>query len=179
MSLQPDKKSRRKKDEIEWDIPSYVSIPGTRRVLKMRGMKPYTMERLTALWVEREDMSELKNTSDTLKSMCREPYFTIKEAVLMWLNSVWKITLFFPIIWRWWAYVREYTEEQMMEIIQEGKKKIPLTAHWTNMAFSADMRTDWKKLTQKEAEEYRAELLSVASRLSSRSSQNMAGQGSE
>lgn len=67
----------------------------------------------------------------------------------------------------------------MMPIIQEGKKKLQLTAHWTNMAFSVDMRMDWKKMTEKEAEQYRAELLSVANQLSSKSSQNTEESGSE
>lgn len=60
----------------------------------------------------------------------------------------------------------------MEPIIVEGKKKLPLTAHWRNMASSVDMRMDWMKMTKKEAEQYRAELLSVAKALSLKSSQN-------
>ena len=65
----------------------------------------------------------------------------------------------------------------MSPIILEGKKKLPLMAHWTNMAYSVDMRTDWVKMTKEEAEQYRAELLSVAKQLSSRNSLAMEGQG--
>ena len=58
----------------------------------------------------------------------------------------------------------------MLPIILEGKKKLPLTAHWMIMAYSADMRTDMVKMTKTEAEQYRAELLSVAKQLSSKNS---------
>lgn len=131
-------------------------------------MHPYTIERLTRLWLERDVDKAPDDAPETLKSLCREPYFTVKEAVIFSLNSWWKLHLIYPFKWRIWAYLRGYTEEQMMPIIQEGKKKLPLTAHWTNMAFSADMRTDWRKMTNKEAEQYRAELLSVANQLSSK-----------
>ena len=58
----------------------------------------------------------------------------------------------------------------MAPIIIEGKKKLPLIAHWSNMAYSADMRNDWVKMTKEEAEQYRAELLSAAKQLSSKNS---------
>ena len=38
------------------------------------------------------------------------------------------------------------------------------------MAYSADMRTDMMKMTKTEAEQYRAELLSVQKQLSSKNS---------
>lgn len=172
---QPDKQARRAYDEIVNDRPGIVQIPQTRKKVKISGIKPYTLERLTRLWVER-DAAMPENSSDTLKSLCVEPYFAIKEAVLFTLNSYWRIRLFYGLKWRIWAYFRQYTEAQMMPIIQEGKKKLPLTAHWTNMAFSVDMRTDWMKMTTKEAEQYRAELLSVASQHSSRSTRSTEGQ---
>ena len=157
-------------NRMVWDIPTRVHIPGTRRYVSLTGVHPYTLERLTRLWMEREDARVPDNSSETLKSLCKEPYFTIKEAVIFTLNSWWKLHLVYPFKWRIWADLRGYTEEQMMPIIQEGKKKLPLTAHWTNMAFSGDMRTDWMKMTTKEAEQYRAELLSEVKRLSLKNS---------
>lgn len=159
-------------DELLFDLPSEVHIPGTRRNVRLTGIHPYTIERLTKLWMERDAVEVPDNDAATLKSMCVEPYFSIKEACLFVLNGFFKIKFWYPIMWRIWAYLRGYTEEQMMPIIQEGKKKIPLTAHWTNMAYSVDMRADWKGMTEKEAEQYRAELLSVVKRLSSKNSQN-------
>lgn len=169
--MQPDKKARRESTENALNIPTTITIPGTRRKVKISGIKPYTIERLTLLWQER-DANIPEDSSDTLKSMCVDPYFAVKSAVLFVLNSYWKIVLFYPIVWRIWAKWRGYTDEQMMPIIMEGKKKIPLTAHWTVMAFSVDMRTDWMNLTKKEAEQYQAERLLAVKQLSSRNSQN-------
>lgn len=174
---QPDFKARMAYHEIVDDLPASVRIPGTRRKVKIRGMKPYTIERLTALWLERDAASAPSDSAETLRSMCVEPYFSVREACLIVLNSYWKIRLLYPLMWRIWGRWIGYTEEQMSPIIEEGKKKLPLAAHWRNMAFSTDMRTDWMKMTEKEAEQYRAELLSAAKALSSRSGRSTGGQG--
>ena len=153
-----------------FNTPTVVPIIGTRKKVYLRGVKPYTMERLTQLWLERDLASIPDDSSDTLKSLCVEPYFAVKEALLFVLNDYWKILLFFPFLSWWWGKVKGYTEEQMLPIIMEGKKKVQLTAHWSNMVCSVDMRNDWMKMTKAEAEQYRAELLSVSNQLSSRSS---------
>lgn len=163
---QVDLKTRQEYQEVVFDTPTKVAIPGTKKTVSLRGVKPYTLERLTQLWLERDKMSIPEDSGSTLKSLCIEPYFAVKEALLFVLNDYWKIRLFFPILSWWWGKVKGYTEDQMYPIILEGKKKLPLTAHWTNMAYSVDMRTDWVKMTKEEAEEYRAELLSVAKQLS-------------
>lgn len=173
--MQPDKKARQEYADMVFDRPAIVAIPGTKRKVKVAGIKPYTLECLTKLWLER-DGSIPDDSADTLKSMCGDPYFVVKQAVLFVLNDYWKIRLFYPVMWRIWAKLRGYTDEQMLPIITEGKKKIPLTAHWTAMAFSVDMRTDWKNLTTKEAEQYQAERLLAARRLSSKNSRSTAGQ---
>lgn len=169
--MQPDKKARRESTASALDIPTEVAIPGTGRKVRISGIKPYTLERLTLLWQER-DANIPDDSSDTLKSICIDPYFAVKQAALFALNDYWKIRLFYPLIWRIWAKWRGYTDEQMMPIIVEGKKKIPLTAHWTVMAFTVDMRTDWMNLTKKEAEQYQAERLLAAKQLLSKSSRS-------
>lgn len=177
-TAQPGARARAAYMDIVEDAPEAVAIPGTRRSVRVRGIKPYTLERLTRLWVERDLAQGPPEGADaTLRSMCSEPYFAVKEAALMVLNGYWAIRLWWPVLWRWWAYVRGYTESQMTPVIAAGKKKLQLTAHWMNMAYSTDMRTDWMAMTRRESERYRAELLSAASRPSSRSSLSTGGRG--
>ena len=167
---QPSRRARREYREDAYDIPSVVAIMGTRRTVKVRGIKPYTLERLTELWGER-DMSVPKDGPDTLKGMCVDPYFSIKCACLIVLNSYFGIRFLYPLMWRVWAFVRNYGEDQVADIIAEGKKKLPLAAFWSNSAFSTDMRQDWMKMTAKEAETFQAEQISAAKLLSSKNTQ--------
>ena len=167
---QADINARQRLNEVTEDTPTIVTIPGTKKKVSLRGVKPYTLERITKLWIERDVMTAPEDSASTLKSMCSEPYFAVREALYFVLNSWWKINLFHKFLTFWWGKVKGYTDEQMLPIILEGKKKLQLTAHWMIMAYSADMRTDMVKMTKTEAEQYRAELLSVAKQLSSKSS---------
>ncbi|MBR6457123.1 MAG: hypothetical protein IKS71_00865, partial [Bacteroidales bacterium] len=122
---QPDKNARQAYREVLADVPTTIAIIGTRRTVKVRGIKPYTIECLTKLWGARE-MSIPQDSSETLKAKCVDPYFSIKCACTIVLNSYWSLRLLYPIKWRIWAFLRQYTEEQMEPIIAEGKKKLPL-----------------------------------------------------
>jgi hypothetical protein len=153
---------------------SIVPIKGTKRSVRLRWLHPYTIERITKVWIERDMASaKLRNGSDVAKDLCKEPYFAFKEAALIILNHDIKIRLFYGILWRWLAF--RYTEGQMVDIIAEGKKKVNLMAHFGTMAYSMDMRTDMVEMTKKEAEQYRAELLLEGKRRSSRTSPNTEG----
>lgn len=163
MRKQPDIHARKEYLDIVDNSVSVVPIPRTKRTVRLRWIKPYTLERLTRLWIERDlAAEELNKGADVLKSMAKEPYFTFKEAALMILNHDLKIRFWYPFYWRWLAF--RYDETQMSDIIIAGKKKLPLDAHYRSMVFSMDMRTDMMKLTSKEAEQFRAELLSVVKR---------------
>ena len=164
----PSKQAKRELRDIMADAETTVAIPGTRRSVKVRGIKPYTIERLTRLWGER-DMQLPENSSDTLKGVCIDPYFSVKCACIIALNSYWGLRLVYPFKWRIWAFLRGYGEDQMEPIIAEGKKKLPLAPFWRNMAYLTDMRADWMRMTAREAETFRAELISAASAPSSRS----------
>lgn len=165
---QPDKKAREEYRAVVFDAPEAVAVPGTSRIVKVRGIRPYTLERLTRLWGER-DMRLPGDSAETLKEECRDPYFSVKCACIIALNSYWGLRFVYPFMWRIWAYLRGYTEEQMQPIIAAGKKKLPLVPYWENMVYLTDMRTDWMKMTAKEAEAFRAEQISAANALSSRS----------
>lgn len=131
------------------------------------------MERITKVWIEREIASaNIEKGAEVLKDLCKEPYFAFKEAALMILNNDIKIRLFYGLYWRWLSF--RYNENQMLGIIETGKKKAPLVAHYYIMAYSLDMRTDMLKMTKKEAEQYRAELLLAEKQRSSKTFQSTA-----
>lgn len=167
---QPNIKAQAEYQSIMTDAVTIVPIKGTKRSVKLHWLKPYTMERLTSLWIERDlAAAKVSEGKEVFKDLCYEPYFAFKEAALMVLNNDIKIRLFWPFLWRWWAH--KYDETQMAEIVAEGKKKLPLSAHYEIMVYSLDMRTDTMKMTKKEAEQYQAERLLAAKRLLSKTSQ--------
>ena len=162
---QPTLESKKQYNDIVNDAPTIVRIG--KRTFKLHWLKPYTLERLTSVWLERDLASaSIDEAKDVARDMLKEPYFAFKEAALMLLNHDIKIRLFYPVLWRWLAH--KYSEEQIVRIVLEGKKKLPVMAHYETMAYSLDMRTDVIKMTKMEAEQYQAELHSVARQLSSK-----------
>ena len=95
---QVDLQARQEYHEVVFDKPTIVAIPGTKKKVSLRGVKPYTLEKLTQLWLERDEASAPSDSASTLKSMCVEPYFAVKEALYFVLNSWWKIKLFLSLI---------------------------------------------------------------------------------
>lgn len=167
----PTLEQRKEYMSIVDDSATIVPIQGTKKKVTLRWLKPYTLERITKVWIERDMASaSLEDGAETLRDMCKEPYFAFKEAALMILNHDLKIRFFYGIYWRWLAF--KYSEAQMAPIIVEGKKKLPLMAHYEIMAYLTDTRTDMVKMTKMEAEQYQAELLSGARLLSSKTSRN-------
>ena len=51
---QPDKRARKALNDINADAATVFVIPGTGKRLRMRYIKPYTIERLTRVWSEVE-----------------------------------------------------------------------------------------------------------------------------
>lgn len=159
-------------------LPTRVQIPGTKRSVVLREMHPGTIEFITKIWIERDlAAAEIRKGSDVLKDLAKEPHFAFKEAAAYYLNNDIKLRLFWPFLWRWWAF--RYTESQMEPIIVTGKKKLPLTAHYKVMAFSQDTRTDWMKMTKKEAEQYQAEQASALKPPSSKTSRPTASRSGD
>lgn len=158
--------------------PTKVQIPGTRRKITLREMHPGTIEKITKIWIERDLASaNIESGANVLKDLAKEPYFAFKEAAAYYLNHDIKLRLFWPILWRWWAF--RYTESQMVPIIAEGKKKLPLEAHFEIIAYSMDTRTDWMEMTKKEVERYQAEQLLAIKRLSSKTSPHTESQNGD
>ena len=63
------------------------------------------------------------NPDDVMRSAVKHPYFSIKMAAIAVLNDPLKIALFYPILWRWWAFVRKINESQIASVTIAIQKK--------------------------------------------------------
>lgn len=46
-----------------------------------------------------------------------------KCAAAIVLNGYWKILFFYWFLWRWFFYVMQYSDEELLPLIETGKKK--------------------------------------------------------
>lgn len=159
MMEQPDLLARLALDDIMGDRVEVVKIPRSRKKVRLGFVKPYTLERVTRLLLEKEGLEENakgESADALMRSAAKEPYFNAKLAALYVLNGLWKIRLFWPFLWRWWAYVRQWDEEQIGAVLQAAQKKtLNLSARlWMNTRLAAAMRTDVMTMTKGEAGQY-------------------------
>lgn len=123
---QPELATRVALAQIEASKVDYVPIPGTKRRLKIGFLHDYTVQKITELLLEREELEEGAKVGDSdavMHSAVKHPYFSIKMAVLATLNSPMKIALLYPLKWRWWAFIRRYDEAQMASVTTAIQKK--------------------------------------------------------
>lgn len=123
---QPELATRIKLAQIEANKVEVVTIPGSKKKLKIGFLHDYTVQKITELLLEREEIEEAARNGDSnevMRSAVKHPYFSIKMAVLAVLNDPLKIALFYPLKWRWWAFVRRYNESQIASVTMAIQKK--------------------------------------------------------
>lgn len=124
--FQPELLSRIALAQIESGKSDEVEIPGTKRKIKIGFLHDYTVQKMTELLLEREEMeAAAKNggSNEVMRSAVNHPYFSIKMAALAVLNDPLKIALFYPFKWRWWAFIRRYNEAQIASVTIAIQKK--------------------------------------------------------
>lgn len=126
-------------NDVMEDSVDEVFIKGTNKKYKIGWLKKGTMRKITSVALE-------DNKDDMLSA---------KTSALIVLNNYWKIKFFYPILWRWFFYVKEYTDEQLSEILSVGKKKVPYIAFLTNTILVTGMKDTIMTMTKKEAERIR------------------------
>lgn len=126
-------------NEVMEDSVDEVSIKGSKKKYRIGWMKKGTMRKISSVALE-------KGEDDTLSA---------KTAALIILNNYWKIKFFYPILWRWFFYVKEYTDDQLSEILAVGKKKVPYIPFLTNTILVTGMRDTIMTMTKEEAERIR------------------------
>ena len=146
---QPSLEARQAVMAILNDRPSVVTIPGTRHKVKLGFLRDCTVDKVTQLLLEREERDEnAEGAEDLMRSVAKNPYLNLKIAVCYVLNDYWKLRLFFPLVWRWWAYVWRLNESQVASVLAEAQKKTAGLLNWYSMSlgFAKVIRADLKTL---------------------------------
>lgn len=136
---QPQIEDEKLLNEVMEDSVDVVSIKNTNKKYKIGWLKKGTMRKIS---------------SETLKDG-EDDALSAKTAALVILNNYWKIKFFYPILWRWFFYIKEYSDEQLSDIIAVGKKKVPYIQFLTNTILVTGMRDTIMTMTKKEAERIR------------------------
>lgn len=163
-----------KEDELELisinnNSKDTVRIPRTNKSYNIGWIKEITKEKLSLL----ELNSGIDATSDSNKrNVKKRAKFLSKCASLIILNGI-KIHFFYWILWRYLYYIKGYSADQLLPIIQVAKKKVMQVESYLAMVLVSQMNITGAMLTMEEQERLQAELLSAQNQRSEKNTNGL------
>lgn len=137
---QPTLDIQRELDRLAENIPTEVTIPYTNKTYKVGWLHHDTIRKITLVMNEKARKPE------------DEDKVLYKAMALIVLNGVWKIFFFYPILWRWFAYVKQYHDYQMLPIIELAKKKVPQIPYFLSMTYLTGLKDSHAAMSREEVE---------------------------
>ncbi len=155
---QPSVEAQRTYASIRDNDATIVEVLGTKKKYKIRWLKNGQIERLSRLLIHKADTDDKDGKNDTsLDTIIDVSKLACKAAAIYILDGYWKLKFRYWFLWRWFYYVRQYDNVQLQAIIEEGKKKVPLTQFlMTTMSLTGakatlmNMRTEEAERTLRE-----------------------------
>lgn len=77
-----------------------------------------------------------------------------KCAALIVLNGLWSIKFFYWFLWRWFYYVKQYTEEEYLPLMSMCKKKVGAENYYLLTTLLIGMKDTMMAMTRKETERF-------------------------
>lgn len=130
-----------------------VQIPRTKKKYKVRWLKNGQLEKLTRLLLHKKSIDEEKTTgSEVLDEILEDAKLACKAAAIILLDGYWKIKFRYPLLWRWFYYVKQYDNIQLAPILEAGKKKVPQMQFFQTIMSLTEARDSLMRMRAKEVE---------------------------
>lgn len=150
---QPTEAQQREYLSLRDNTPTEVHVLGTDKTYKLRWLRNGQLEYLSRLMIhqkktDNDDGADL----DILDEITQDAKIACKVAAIYLTDGWLRLKLFYWIRWRWMYYVREYGAMQLSEILEVGKKKVPLTQFFIITMSLTEARDTLMIMTMREAE---------------------------
>ena len=159
---QPKTGSQRTYASIRDNDATVVEVLGTRKKYKICWLKNGQIEKLSRLLIRKGDTDNEDGAKDNaLDSVIEDTKIACKAAAIYILDGYWKLKFRYWWLWRWFYYVRQYDNVQLQGILDEGKKKVPLTPFLMTTMSLTGARATLMNMRTEEAEHILQELASA------------------
>ncbi|MCM1295394.1 MAG: hypothetical protein NC311_07605 [Muribaculaceae bacterium] len=111
-----------------------TEIPLGKRVIRMRMLTGHAQHRITQV----------------LLGKGREDMVSCKCVAAARLNGYFKIKFLWWLVWRWYFYIRQYSEADLAPAVAEIKKKVPLTDYLANTTYLIAIRETMMQMNREE-----------------------------
>lgn len=151
---QPSEELQRAYKAVQKAKHSTVEVRG--KQWKVRPPHLGVMDRISELVLEENIEEYAKNPR---KYGAKENKLFCKCAALFRLNGLFKIMLFYWLVWRWYYYIKEYEVNELLEYFTECKKKAPVQEYLMATILLTEMKDTKMQMTRKEVNRIQAEHL--------------------
>lgn len=120
-----------------------VEVLRTKKKYKIRWLKNGQLEKLTKLLImtrrrsvenigsgkvalQTQQTEQTERQEDVYDAILADCKLACKAAAIIILDGYWKLKFWYWLLWRWFYYVKQYDNIQLMPILETGKKKVPL-----------------------------------------------------
>ena len=130
-----------------------VGILRTKKKYKIRWLKNGQLEKLSRLLLHKKTIDEKTTTgSDVMDAILEDNKLACKAAAIIILDGYWKIKFRYWWLWRWFYYIRQYDNIQLHEILEVGKKKVPLNQFYGTIMSLTEAKDSLMRMRAKEVE---------------------------
>lgn len=108
------------------------------RKIKMKFIRAGVRSKLTDIYLNESDESKVG----------------AKCAAIVVLNGFWAIKLFYWFLWRWFFYIKQYTDEEYIPLMSMCKKKVGVENYFLLTTLLTGMKDTLMTMTRKETEQF-------------------------
>lgn len=150
---QPSVESQRTYASIRDNDATVVRVLGTKKKYRLRWLRNGQIDKLSRLLIRKSSTDDADGTRDNaLDAVLSDSRLACKAAAIYILDGYWKLKFRYWYLWRWFYFVRQYDHVQLHELLEEGKKKVPLAQFLVTTMLLTEARATLMNMRTEEAE---------------------------
>lgn len=119
---------------------------------KMRWAKNGQIAKLSKLLLNGTTKSDTPSVDELLADIEQSSKLSCKASAIYLLDGYWRLKFKYWFLWRWFYYVRQYDDEDLREVLEIGKKKVPLQQFCVTIMSLTEAKDTLMMMRTREAE---------------------------
>lgn len=153
---QPDQEQQKEYASLRDNSATVVHI--RKKAYKLRWAKNGQIRKLSQILLLSPGTEEGSSSEDLLKDIAESSKLCCKAAAIYILDGYWKLKFKYWFLWRWFYYIRQYDDEDLKEVLETGKKKVPLQQFCVTIMSLTEAKDTLMMMRTREAERILREL---------------------
>lgn len=128
---------------------------------RLRWAKNGQISKLSKLLINGKTEEEKPSMEEILADIESSAKLSCKAAAIYILDGYWRLKFRYWFLWRWFYYIRQYDDEDLKEVLEVGKKKVPLQQFCLTIMSLTEAKDTLMMMRTREAERILRELSTV------------------